>query len=151
MQWTILDFNFPDELPFKFLKEQFGDQAEIYLSYVSIPLDEMPEQPEGLSTTHDNRPELLEYTEGAVTKVNLTDGSIEAMRSFAERAAKYGVYQIYQPVIPTPTVPANYRICLPEVCIAPERACDFDDNGYCTKCHRTHCESRVVHPEFSDI
>ncbi|WP_191396139.1 hypothetical protein [Flavonifractor sp. An306] len=86
-----------------------------------------------------------------MTKVLLTDEAIASMRRFAEKAAKYGVYQVYQPVLPTPTVPAEYRIYRPEVCTAPERACEFDDNGYCTKCFVEHCESKVIHPEFSSI
>lgn len=118
MEWTILDFNFPDKLPFSFLKKRFGDQAEIFLSYVSIPLDELPEKIDGMTTAYDNRPELLGYTERAVTKVLLTDETVASMRRFAEKASKYGVYQVYQPVLPTPTVPAEYRICLPQVCAA---------------------------------
>lgn len=151
MEWTILDFNFPDELPFSLLKERFGDQAEIYLSYVSIPLDELPEKIVGMDNAYDNRPELLGYTERAVTKVLLTDEAIASMRRFGEKASQYGVYQVYQPVLPTPTVPAEYRICLPEVCIAPERACEFDDNGFCTKNPKGPCNFSVIHPEFSGI
>jgi hypothetical protein len=151
MEWTILDFNFPDKLPFSFLKKRFGDQAEIFLSYVSIPLDELPEKIDDMTTAYDNRPELLGYTERAVTKVLLTDETVASMRRFAEKASKYGVYQVYQPVLPTPTVPAEYRICLPQVCAAPERDCEFDDDGYCTKKPKGSCKFAVIHPVFFDI
>lgn len=148
MDWAILDFNFPDELPFAFLRENFGEQAEIYLSYVSIPLSELP-QIDGVSVEQDNRPELLGYTERAVTKVLLTEEAVASMRRFAAQASRYGVYQVYQPVLPVPVVPETYRIYLPEACIAPERKCEFDDNGRCLNSAKSFCEYAAIHPEFS--
>lgn len=82
MEWTILDFNFPDKLPFSFLKKRFGDQAEIFLSYVSIPLDELPEKIDGMTTAYDNRPELLGYTERAVTNAPRNQRGPANLQSF---------------------------------------------------------------------
>lgn len=129
IRWNVLNFDFPDELPFKYMLERHGSEAAVYIVIVGDgPM------PEG-------------YIRNTVTKYPCTDEP--RLQALWTLCRSHGDYMLWQPVQPVPQAPTIYRICLPVVCTRRhEGRCALLDDMYCMKQGR--CPHQRVHPEFSD-
>jgi len=137
-EWRVLDFDFPEELPFYILSERLGEEAAVYITHVGDHSEE--------------KEKAFGYLEGVVMKMPVNQHTIDSLKSFHERVRGKGVYTLYKVVQPVPKSPQRYRILLPLVCNGTERdqrLCEYSDNGYCMK--RRRCPSQKKHPEISTL
>lgn len=129
INWRVLNFDFPEELPFQHMLRRHGAEASIYVTIVGSDM------------------EPKEYRRNEVTRYPCNDEA--KLRELWQLCRAHGDYLLWQPVQPVPNAPEKYRICLPIVCATRDKVrCALLDDMYCMK--QGHCPHQRVHPEFSD-
>ena len=129
INWRVLDFNFPEELPFQHMLRRHGPAAAVYVVIVG------------------NSASAMGYNRNTVVRYPCAEEP--KLRELWKRCRANGDYMLWQPVQPVPKPPEKYRICLPVICSArQEGRCALLDDMYCMK--QGDCPHQRVHPEFSD-